>query len=53
MKFYTQEHRYTCGIDLHARSLYVCILDNTGKSTFINKFRSHRSAVKVYCRLPG
>ena len=32
MKFYTKQHRYTCGIDLHARSLYVCILDDTGQS---------------------
>ncbi len=31
MRFYTQQHRYTCGIDLHARSLYVCILDDTGQ----------------------
>ena len=31
MRFYIQQHRYTCGIDLHARSLYVCILDDTGK----------------------
>jgi len=32
MKFYTKSHHYTCGIDLHARSLYVCLLDDTGKS---------------------
>ncbi|RQW06633.1 IS110 family transposase [candidate division KSB1 bacterium] len=32
MKFYTNQHRYTCGIDLHARSLYVCILDDTGQT---------------------
>ena len=31
MRFYTQQHRYTCGIDLHARSLYICILDDTGQ----------------------
>ena len=31
MRFYTQQHRHTCGIDLHARSLYVCILDDTGQ----------------------
>ena len=31
MRFYTQQHRYTCGIDLHSRSLYVCILDDTGQ----------------------
>jgi transposase len=30
MKFYTQSHRHYCGIDLHARSLYVCILDRDG-----------------------
>ena len=32
MRFYTQQHRHYCGIDLHARSLYVCILDQTGKT---------------------
>jgi transposase len=31
MRFYTQQHRYYCGIDLHARSLYLCILDQAGK----------------------
>ena len=30
MKFYTKQHPYYCGIDLHARSLYVCILDQGG-----------------------
>ncbi len=26
MRFYTNQHRYYCGIDLHARSMYVLIL---------------------------
>lgn len=30
MKFYTQTHQHYCGIDLHARSLYVCLLDCEG-----------------------
>jgi hypothetical protein len=30
MNFYTQQHKHYCGIDLHARSMYVCILDQTG-----------------------
>ncbi len=30
MRFYTQAHKYYCGIDLHARSMYVCILDQAG-----------------------
>jgi transposase len=31
MRFYTKQHRYYCGIDLHARSMYVCILDTHGE----------------------
>ena len=31
MRFYTQEHRFYCGVDLHARSMYVCILDQRGE----------------------
>ena len=29
MKFYAQQHRYYCRIDLDARSMYVCILPTT------------------------
>ena len=36
MRFYTQQHRHYCGIDLHARIMYVCILDQTGK-TLVHK----------------
>ena len=31
MRFYTQQHKAYCGIDLHARSLYVCILSQDGE----------------------
>jgi transposase len=30
MRVYTQSHRFYCGIDLHARSLHLCILDKDG-----------------------
>lgn len=30
MNFYNNTHPYYCGIDLHARILYVCILDQEG-----------------------
>ena len=36
MKFYTKQHKYYCGIDLHARSMYVCILDSDGQVGFDN-----------------
>src|SRR5215470_19739743 len=31
MRFYTKQHRYYCGIDLHARSMYLCVLDRQGE----------------------
>src|SRR2546428_4981648 len=27
MRFYNRQHRHYCGIDLHVRTMYVCILD--------------------------
>jgi predicted NBD/HSP70 family sugar kinase len=31
MRFYTTQHPFYCGIDLHARMMYVCILDQSGE----------------------
>ena len=31
MRFYTNAHAFYCGIDLHARSMYVCIIDHQGE----------------------
>jgi len=31
MRFYTKQHKYYCGIDLHTKKMYVCILDAEGK----------------------
>jgi hypothetical protein len=30
MRFYQQQHRFYCDIDLHARSMYLCIRDHDG-----------------------
>src|SRR6516162_1351796 len=30
MRFYNQQHRFYCGVDLHARTLSLCILDDKG-----------------------
>lgn len=30
MNFYTRQHKHYCGIDLHAKAMYVCILDQAG-----------------------
>jgi transposase len=37
MRFYTQQHQFYCGIDLHARSMYLCILNQDGE------IREHRN----------
>jgi transposase len=31
MRFYTQQHEFYCGIDRHARTMYVCILNQDGE----------------------
>jgi transposase len=30
MRFYNGQHRFYCGIDLHARTMHVCLLDQAG-----------------------
>jgi transposase len=30
MNFYTKQHAFYCGVDLHARTLYLCILSQAG-----------------------
>lgn len=36
MKFYKNQHRYYCGIDLHAKQMYVCVVDGEG-SVLVHK----------------
>jgi transposase len=31
MQFYTQQHSYYCGIDLHTKNMYICIVNQAGK----------------------
>ena len=31
MRFYNRPHRHYCGIDLHVKTMYLCILDATGQ----------------------
>lgn len=40
MRFYNQQHDFYCGIDLHARILYVCILDSTGNKVLHKKINA-------------
>jgi len=31
MRFYTKQHQFYCGIDLHARTMYLCIVNRDGE----------------------
>ncbi len=44
MRFYTQQHQYYCGIDLHARSMYLCILDQSGEILLHRNMRANPDA---------
>ena len=45
MKFYTKTHKHYCGIDLHARCLYVCILDQSGNILIHKNIKANPSAL--------
>jgi hypothetical protein len=34
MRFYTRQHRFYCGVDWHARTLHVCVLDPDGQVVY-------------------
>ena len=40
MRFYTQQHRFYCGVDLHARTMYLCILDHAGNKLLHRNVRA-------------
>jgi transposase len=34
MRLYNQQHRFYCGVDLHARTMFIHILDERGRTVF-------------------
>jgi transposase len=57
MRFYQQPHRFYCGVDLHARSMYLCVLDTTGQTLLHRDYpadaRAFLDAVAPYRESPG
>jgi transposase len=41
IRFYTTQHRFYCGIDLHARTMRVCILDREGSVVYDRNLPCH------------
>lgn len=60
MRFYTKQHQFYCGIDLHANAMYVCILDSAGEvvvhkniptkpKSFLRLIKPYRKGLVVGC----
>ncbi|MBW2169394.1 MAG: IS110 family transposase, partial [Deltaproteobacteria bacterium] len=42
MRFYTKQHKFYCGIDLHAQKMYLCILDAEGEVRLHRNIKTDR-----------
>lgn len=42
MRFYTKNHKFYCGIDLHTKKMYICILDDQGEVQFHQNINTDR-----------
>jgi hypothetical protein len=40
MRFYTQQHNFYCGIDLHARTMYLCVLNQASEILLHRKMKA-------------
>jgi len=43
MRFYTKQHKFYCGIDLHTKKMYVCILDEAGEIRLHRNIKTDRA----------
>ncbi len=51
MRFYNQPHQYYCGVDLHARSMYLHIVDaDKRKALAILESKIGRAVYQVWCK---
>ena len=47
MRFYNAQHKFYCGIDLHARTMYVCILSQDGE---ILRHRNMKTSPEMFLK---
>jgi hypothetical protein len=40
MRFYNRPHKYYCGIDLHVKTMFLCVLDAGGQVLVHRRTRS-------------
>ena len=46
MRFYNRQHRHYCGIDLHVKTMYMCILDAAGRTLVHRNVNSNPDAFR-------
>jgi hypothetical protein len=51
MNFYTRQHKHYCGIDLHAKAMYICILDQAGTIVVHKNLPTTSEAFLRHCQL--
>lgn len=44
MRFYTNQHKFYCGIDLHATGMYVCVINEKGDTEVHKNIRTEPAA---------
>ena len=52
MRFYNQAHAFYCGVDLHARTMYLCILDQVGRIVLHEDVPAEAAALFSICPTP-
>ncbi len=46
MRFYQQQHAFYCGVDLHAKTMHVCMVDAAGEIQF-HRNTSHLTPPRI------
>ncbi len=46
MRFYSKQHKYYCGVDLHAKTMYVCIIDQEAR--IIKQKKHQEQSCRIY-----
>ena len=48
MRFCNKSHAFHCGIDLHARWMYICVIDQAGETVY---HRNHKTRPEQLLRI--
>ena len=52
MNFYTRQHEFYCGIDLHSNKMYACVVDGKGAKRLHRNFKTSQPDLFLSCLRP-